>query len=76
MAMPRLWHRLLLVALSLVHTVVAISLTNSEFNITVGVPFTITWTNAQGPVSIDLLGGEDPNQPLPVVLTIASEKCP
>jgi len=71
MAMPRLWHQLLLVALSLAPAVYAVTLTNTEFNIAIGQPFTIAWTNASGPVTIDLLGGADANQPLPVVVTIA-----
>lgn len=77
MAMPRLlWRQLILVALSLAPTVFAVDLTNSDFPIAVGQPFTITWVNASGPVTIDLLGGADPAQPLPVVVTIASKTRP
>lgn len=77
MAMPRLlWRQLLLVALSLAPAVFAVTLTNSDFPIAVGQPFTITWINASGPVTIDLLGGADANQPLPVVVTIASKTRP
>lgn len=71
MAMPWSWHQLLLVALSLAPAAFAVTLTNSDFPIAIGQPFTITWINASGPVTIDLLGGADANQPLPVVVTIA-----
>ncbi|KAK1834913.1 hypothetical protein QBC39DRAFT_181929 [Podospora conica] len=72
MAMPRLWRRLLLVALSLAPTALAVTLTNDAFTIAVGQPFTITWINASGPVTIDLLGGPDASVPMPVIETIAT----
>ncbi|KAK5658330.1 hypothetical protein OQA88_2306 [Cercophora sp. LCS_1] len=58
MALPRVWSRLL-VALSLVHTTIAVVLTNSEYNVQFGVPFTLGWTDAAGPVTIELIGGAD-----------------
>ncbi|CAK7212979.1 hypothetical protein SBRCBS47491_001647 [Sporothrix bragantina] len=43
-------------------TVNALSFTNANFyNITIGNPFNITWSDAQGPVSLTLLkGGTEP----------------
>lgn len=39
----------------------AVSLTNSDFTIRAGQPFTITWTDAQGPVTITLKNGDSNN---------------
>lgn len=44
-------------------------LTNSNYNIAVGVPFTITWSNATGPVTLLLKNG--PSGALETVSTIA-----
>lgn len=45
-------------ALTLVHTSIAVVLTNSEYNVQFGVPFTLGWTDAAGPVTIELIGGD------------------
>ncbi|KAK0624133.1 hypothetical protein B0T14DRAFT_517569 [Immersiella caudata] len=48
-----------LVLLLLIHTSLAVILTNTEYNLQIGVPFTITWAEAAGPVRIDLYGGDN-----------------
>jgi len=37
----------------------AVLFTNDEYNIQAGVPFTLTWTGARGPVTITLMNGPD-----------------
>lgn len=46
-------------------------LTNTQFNVAVGQPFTITWSDATGPVTLTLKDGESGN--LQTVSTIASK---
>ncbi len=36
-------------------------LLNSNYQITEGEPFTLKWNNAEGPVTITLMTGNDPN---------------
>jgi hypothetical protein len=59
--LPRLRWPLLASFLLLIQTSLAVILTNTEYNLQVGVPFTITWAEAAGPVRIDLYGGDDAN---------------
>jgi len=46
-------------------------LTNTQFNVAVGKPFTITWADATGPVTLTLKDGDEGN--LQTVSTIASK---
>ncbi|WYZ34832.1 hypothetical protein EsH8_I_001108 [Colletotrichum jinshuiense] len=48
----------------------AVQLTNSDFNIQAGQPFEITWSDAQGPVTLNLKNG--PSTDLKTVSVIAS----
>ncbi|KAK4443133.1 hypothetical protein QBC34DRAFT_213768 [Podospora aff. communis PSN243] len=59
--LPRPRWPLLVSLLLLIQTSLAVVLTNTEYNLQIGVPFTITWTEAAGPVRIDLYGGDDAN---------------
>lgn len=48
--------------------------TNSNFEIEEGEPFTITWNNAEGPVTITLVHGPEKNlQPVTVLTTSGSD---
>ncbi|KAK1759068.1 hypothetical protein QBC47DRAFT_457414 [Echria macrotheca] len=70
---PRIWSfwcRILAI-LSFVHSTVAIVLTNSQYNLQIGVPFNITWAEAAGAVAIDLYGGSTADQLLNI-LSIAT----
>ncbi|KAF4625865.1 hypothetical protein G7Y89_g12297 [Cudoniella acicularis] len=63
--------RLLAIAASAISVVSAVQFTNSVFNnVTAGEPFTFTWTNATGPVSLVLKNGASTN--LQTVSTITS----
>jgi len=57
--LPRLRSPFLVLLLCLIHTSLAVVLTNTEYNLQIGVPFTITWAEAAGPVRIDLYGGDN-----------------
>ncbi|KAF6808117.1 hypothetical protein CSOJ01_07723 [Colletotrichum sojae] len=48
----------------------AVQLTNSDFSITAGEPFTITWSDNQGPVTLTLKNG--PSTDLKTVTTITT----
>lgn len=50
-------------------------LLNSNYDVEEGVPFTLKWNNAQGPVTITLMTGSDPNN-LDTVADIASMRAP
>ncbi|KAL2255138.1 hypothetical protein VTK26DRAFT_4029 [Humicola hyalothermophila] len=62
------WHTALLVQIPC-PTLAALTFTQSDYYIQPGVPFTITWTNNRGPVTITLMKGPDANlQPVLVVV--------
>ena len=63
MGLPRLalWSPLLVLLFS-VHSAMAIVLTNTAFALQIGVPFTITWAEASGAVTIDLYGGNSADE--------------
>lgn len=50
-------------------------LLNSAYNVQEGQPFTLSWGNAQGPVTITLMTGTDPNN-LRKVQDITSKEAP
>jgi hypothetical protein len=49
-------------------------LTNSNYNVEEGKPFTLTWSDAQGPVTITLMTGDPSN--LKEVRTITCKETP
>lgn len=52
----------------------AVILTNSEFNVVAGQPFTIEWSEATGPVTLTLKTG--PSDALTTVTQITSKSSP
>jgi hypothetical protein len=60
MARRSMWAALLAQLLLLVPLVLAaVSFTNADYYVYPSVPFTITWTDARGPVNITLMNGPD-----------------
>ena len=72
----RLWRSPLAAWMLLVRSALAlVAFTNSDFSVDEGKPFTITWTGASGPVTLELWSGPS-SANLVKVVTIASQYPP
>jgi hypothetical protein len=72
----RLWRSPLAAWMLLVRSALAfLALTNTDFSVEEGKPFTLTWIDASGPVTLELWSGSSPSN-LVKVQTIASQYPP
>ena len=67
-----IWTILLVLLPTWGRVLAAISLTNDEYYILEGMPFTITWSNNRGPVTVTLMMGPDANLEQVLVIVAGS----
>ena len=67
-----IWAILLVLLPTSGRVLAAISLTNDEYYVLEGMPFTITWSNNRGPVTVTLMKGPDANLEQVLVLVTGS----
>ncbi|KAK1752184.1 hypothetical protein QBC47DRAFT_433152 [Echria macrotheca] len=72
MASPWFWRRLFVALLWVQSTIAAVAFTNTEFDVQIGKPFTLTWTGASGSVTITLQDASSGTSNLKTVLTVVS----